>query len=103
MSSVLGDGPVVLVFAPAALTGACTTEMCTFRDSIADFDAVNARVYGVSVDLLYAQNVQESATWTVRTGNSDFEVLVSWTHDAVKEATARSLTVEQTLQERVTR
>jgi hypothetical protein len=36
-------------------------------------------------------------------GNSDFEVLVSWTYEAVKEAIARSLTVEQTLQERVTR
>lgn len=60
---MLGDGPVVLVFVPAALTGECTTEMCTFRDLIADFDAVNARVYGVSVDLLYAQNVQVSATW----------------------------------------
>lgn len=65
---MLGDGPVVLVFVSAALTGECTTEMCTFRDSIADFDAVNARVYDVSVDLLYAQNVQVSATWSREVG-----------------------------------
>jgi peroxiredoxin len=68
MSSVLGDVPVVLVFAPAALTGGCTTEMCTFRDSIADFDEVNARVYSVSVDPLYAHNVQVSATWICEDG-----------------------------------
>lgn len=57
LSSVLGDGPVVLAFVPAAFTGGCTTEMCSFRDSMADFDAVDALVYGVSVDLPYAQNV----------------------------------------------
>lgn len=65
---MLGDGPVALVFVLAALMGECTTEMCTFRDSIADFDAVNARVCGVSVDLLYAQNVQVSATWSREDG-----------------------------------
>ena len=39
LSSVLRDGPVVLAFLPAAFSSVCTTEMCTFRDSIATLDA----------------------------------------------------------------
>ncbi|WP_418286499.1 redoxin domain-containing protein [Halorubrum sp. DTA46] len=137
LSSVLGDGPVVLAFVPAAFTGGCTEEMCSFRNSMADFEAVDARVYGISVDLPYAQNVwmreeglnfpmlsdtnrdvihaydvvldahdglfetaeraivvidaagQVSATWIREDGNPDFEALVSWTRDAVREAVAR--------------
>jgi glutaredoxin-dependent peroxiredoxin len=41
---------VVLAFFPAAFTGVCTKEMCQFRDSLAQLDAANAVVYGVSVD-----------------------------------------------------
>ncbi|MEF8783081.1 MAG: redoxin domain-containing protein [Haloarculaceae archaeon] len=53
----LGEGPVVLVFVPAAFTSACTEELCTFRDSLARFATLGARVYGVSVDLPFAQNI----------------------------------------------
>lgn len=56
LSAALGDGPVVLAFYPAAFTGGCTAEMCAFRDSIGEFAAVDADVYGVSVDLPFAQN-----------------------------------------------
>ncbi|ACP36799.1 alkyl hydroperoxide reductase/ Thiol specific antioxidant/ Mal allergen [Sulfolobus islandicus Y.G.57.14] len=41
---------VVLAFYPAAFTSVCTKEMCTFRDSMAKFNEVNAVVIGVSVD-----------------------------------------------------
>lgn len=41
---------VVLAFFPAAFTGVCTKEMCTFRDSMAQMNSVNAQVVGVSVD-----------------------------------------------------
>ncbi len=40
----------VLVFFPAAFTGVCTTELCTFRDGLADYAKLNAKVYGISVD-----------------------------------------------------
>ncbi|HVA92926.1 MAG TPA: redoxin domain-containing protein [Chloroflexota bacterium] len=46
--------PIVLAFFPAAFTGVCTTEMCTFRDSLAQFNTLNAKVYGISVDLPFA-------------------------------------------------
>ncbi len=41
---------VVLAFYPAAFTGVCTTEMCTFQDSMTQLNDVGATVFGVSVD-----------------------------------------------------
>ncbi|HWP81144.1 MAG TPA: peroxiredoxin [Bacteroidota bacterium] len=40
----------VLLFYPAAFTGVCTREMCTFRDSLARFNDVDAQVVGISID-----------------------------------------------------
>ena len=45
---------VVLVFYPGAFTGVCEKEMCTFRDSISEFNNLNAQVIGVSVDSPFA-------------------------------------------------
>ena len=50
LQEALAKGPVVLAFFPLAFTGVCTAEMCGFRDSIKDFEAVNATVFGISVD-----------------------------------------------------
>jgi peroxiredoxin len=44
----------VLVFYPGAFTGVCTKEMCTFRDSLASFNALDAQVVGISVDSPFA-------------------------------------------------
>ena len=41
---------VILAFFPAAFTGVCTTEMCTFRDSFARLSDANAAILGVCVD-----------------------------------------------------
>lgn len=57
LSAALGDGPVVLAFVPAAFTGWCASELASFRDGFEAFEAVGARVFGVSVDLPFAQNV----------------------------------------------
>lgn len=40
----------VLAFFPGAFTGACTKEMCALRDSLNNFNSLNAQVVGVSVD-----------------------------------------------------
>ena len=40
----------VLAFFPGAFTGVCTKEMCTFRDSLANFSSMNAQVVGICVD-----------------------------------------------------
>ncbi len=41
---------LVLAFFPAAFTGVCKKELCTFQDSLANFNGLNATVVGVSVD-----------------------------------------------------
>src|SRR5438045_4235578 len=42
--------PVVLALFPAAFSGVCTKELCTFRDSMAKLNNAKAQVYGISVD-----------------------------------------------------
>ncbi len=53
--SELRGKPTVLAFFPGAFTGVCTKEMCTFRDSLAKFNELNAQVIGISVDSPFAQ------------------------------------------------
>ena len=45
---------VVLAFYPGAFTGVCDTEMCSLRDSMDSFNALNATVLGISVDSPWA-------------------------------------------------
>ena len=40
----------VLAFYPGAFTGVCEKELCTFRDSMAELNGLNANVVGISVD-----------------------------------------------------
>ena len=49
-----GDGTTVLAFFPGAFTGVCTEEMCEFRDSMSDFQELDAEVIGISVDTPFA-------------------------------------------------
>ena len=41
---------VILAFYPAAFTGVCTTEMCTFSDGMASLKDNGVKVFGISVD-----------------------------------------------------
>lgn len=77
LSDALGDGPVVLAFYPAAFTSGCTAEMCTVRDELAGFEAIDAKVFGVSVDLPFAQNV-----W-IREHDLGFPMLSDWNHEVI--------------------
>ena len=52
----LSEGPVVLVFFPAAFTSGCTDELCAFTEGLEAFERLDAQVYGVSVDLSFSQN-----------------------------------------------
>ena len=40
----------VLAFFPGAFTSVCTKEMCTFRDSVQNMNALNAQVVGIDVN-----------------------------------------------------
>ncbi len=41
---------IVLLFFPAAFTSVCTAELCNVRDTYAEYNNLNAQVYGISVD-----------------------------------------------------
>lgn len=44
---------VVLLFFPFAFSRVCTQELCSVRDNIADYQKLNAKVFGISVDSHY--------------------------------------------------
>lgn len=50
LDSALGKGPVVLFFYPKDETPGCTAEVCSFRDTSAEFAAAGASVFGISSD-----------------------------------------------------
>jgi peroxiredoxin len=52
----LRGSKVVLAFFPAAFTGVCEKELCTFRDSLAELNELNAKVVGIAVDGPFANN-----------------------------------------------
>ena len=54
LSEQVAKGPVVLAFFPAAFSGVCQKEMCTFRDSMGELKHVSAQVMGVSTDTFFA-------------------------------------------------
>jgi glutaredoxin-dependent peroxiredoxin len=54
LSEHVRKGPVVLAFFPAAFSGVCTKEMCTFRDSMAELNKVSGSVLGVSTDTFFS-------------------------------------------------
>lgn len=40
----------LLLFFPFAFSGPCTTELCSVRDSLKDYEGLETQVYGISVD-----------------------------------------------------
>jgi peroxiredoxin len=57
LSRELGKENIVLAFFPLAFSPVCTSEMCSLRDSLAQFHSLQARVYGISVDSPFTLNV----------------------------------------------
>src|SRR5436190_23013480 len=45
---------ILLLFFPAAFTGTCTKELCSVRDNISLYNQINAKVFGISVDMVYS-------------------------------------------------
>jgi len=68
---------VVLAFYPGAFTGVCTTEMCTFRDRFDSFNSMNAQVFGISVDGIFAQKAFSDAN------NLNFPLLSDYNREVV--------------------
>ncbi len=56
LSKELGKENVVLAFFPLAFSSVCTEELCQFRDGLAEFNKLKAKVFGISVDSPFVQN-----------------------------------------------
>jgi peroxiredoxin len=71
--------PVVLAFFPAAFSGVCTKELCTFRDSLTQLNKVgkaDAQVYGISVDTFFTLKAFHDSQQLTFPLLSDFNKLV---------------------------
>lgn len=69
---------VVIAFFPAAFTGVCEKELCTFRDAIAAFNDLDAVVLGVSVDAPFANGAFASKN------GIEFPILSDYLREAVR-------------------
>lgn len=72
---------LVLVFYPGAFTGVCTNEVCAFRDSIAQFNSMNAQVVAASTDSPFSNKA------FVDHNNLNFPVLSDVTKEVSKQYT----------------
>ncbi len=50
LSDHLGSDKIVLLFIPLAFSPVCTMELCTVRDTWADWNALDAAIFAISVD-----------------------------------------------------
>ena len=57
LSDFKGKKNVVLLFFPLVYSGGCDKELCTTRDSMKDYEELNAQVLAVSVDSSFAQKL----------------------------------------------
>ncbi len=55
LSDNFGRKQTVLLFFPAAFTGVCTQELCDISSGLGQYAALDAEVYGISVDNPFAQ------------------------------------------------
>jgi peroxiredoxin len=69
---------LVIAFFPAAFTGVCTKEVCTFRDSLASFEKLDGAVVGISVDAPFA-----NGAFAEKNG-LNFPILSDYTRDTVR-------------------
>ena len=81
LSSFRGVKNVVVVFYPLSFTGTCQAELCTIRDSIADFSGDDVQTLAISVD-----SSPVHKRWADEQGYT-FPLLADfWPHGAVASA-----------------
>ncbi len=56
VGDLIGKEKIVLLFFPFAFSPVCTEEMCHFRDTWAQWESLDARVFAISVDSPFVAN-----------------------------------------------
>lgn len=82
---------VVLLFFPMAFTSVCTTELCSMRDGIADYNALDAEILAISVDSPFTLNKFKEDQRLNFPLLSDFNKEVSVAYDTMYDVFALGL------------
>jgi peroxiredoxin len=85
LSNEIGKFPIVLLFYPLDWSPVCSNEICSIRDSIKEFEELNAKIFGISVDSIFSHKA-----WSKNLGLefpllSDFNKEVSRLYDVLHE------------------
>jgi peroxiredoxin len=83
LSSYKGKKNVLLLFFPAVGTSVCEKELCSTRDSMKDYENLDAQVIAVSVDMPFAQKLWNDKHHFNFPVVSDFNKEVSKAYDAI--------------------
>lgn len=76
---------VVLLFFPLAFTSVCTAELCSVRDNLKDYENLDAKPFGISVDSLHTLKKFKEEQRLNFDLLSDFNKTVSTTYGALYE------------------
>lgn len=77
LSDLIGKSNIVLLFVPMAFTGGCTTEFCNISNGISEYDALDAKVLGISGDNPFAQEAWAQKEGITITLLSDYDHAVT--------------------------
>jgi glutaredoxin-dependent peroxiredoxin len=74
---------VVILFFPMAFTGVCTKELCQMRDSMGEYEQLNAQILAISVDSVFTLDKWKQEQKFNFQLLSDFNKTVSKKYDAL--------------------
>lgn len=57
LSEYIGKSNIVLLFVPMAFTSVCSAELCDISSGIKDYEALDAKVFAISGDNPFAQEI----------------------------------------------
>lgn len=77
----LGSGNILLLFVPMAFTGVCTKEFCSVTSELAEYETLNAKVFGISGDNPFAQQNWKEKEGISITLLSDYEHKIAKAYD----------------------
>ena len=77
LSEITGQSNIVLLFVPMAFTGVCTQELCDISGGLAEYESLDAKVYGISGDNPFAQEAWAEKSGITLPLLSDYEHAVA--------------------------
>lgn len=77
LSDLVGQSNIVLLFVPMAFTGVCTDELCDVSGGISEYEALDAKVFGISGDNPFAQEAWAQKSGITLPLLSDYEHTVA--------------------------